>query len=275
MERLRIDSTESNFKNNLVVENTLTVGGSIRVFGSENHIINYGFLNNTGSVGVAGGNNNYSIYASLRVAASEFNAFSDRRIKKNINTSDPLNDLAKISKLRITDYNLKDSIANSKEVVKGMIAQEVKEVMPHAVRTSSNVIPDIFSMADQINLKGIDLEIKMSSSLSIKPNDKIRIISTYGSEELLVKEIKDNNSFTLAQTKYNHKSGDKIFVYGREVNDFLSIDFNQITSLNTSAIQSLIQENKTLKEKLNTVESTIEAVVQRLNKLESYTANKN
>jgi hypothetical protein len=165
----------------------------------------------------------------------------------------------KISKLRITDYNLKDTVSNSPEVVKGMIAQEVKDVMPNAVRSITNVVPDIFCLADKVQILESDLQLKLPSSFDLKLDDKIRIISVHGTEELFVKEI-EGDIIKLANTKFKYSKEDKVFVYGREVNDFLSIDFNQITALNTSAIQSLIRENSALNQKLKTVEASVESV---------------
>ena len=64
---------------------------------------------------------------------------SDRRIKRNITDADPTDSLATIRKLRLREYKLHDTYAassqNQNEVpMKGFIAQEVAEILPHAVR---------------------------------------------------------------------------------------------------------------------------------------------
>ena len=65
-----------------------------------------------------------SIYATADVVA-----YSDRRAKENIVTVD--NALDKVSELRGVYYNKKDSDEKKREV--GVIAQEVKEVLPEVV----------------------------------------------------------------------------------------------------------------------------------------------
>ena len=55
----------------------------IRVYQSSDQT--YKFLNYNGIGGPGGYTNNYSIYCSYAVCASEFNAISDERIKTNIN----------------------------------------------------------------------------------------------------------------------------------------------------------------------------------------------
>merc|ERR1711871_604386 len=64
---------------------------------------------------------------------------SDRRIKRNITDASPADSLDVFRKLRLREYKLHDTYAASsnnpnEKAAKGFIAQEVAEVLPHAVR---------------------------------------------------------------------------------------------------------------------------------------------
>ena len=63
--------------------------------------------------------------------ATQFNAFSDERLKENIKTID--NSLEKVNKLRGVNFNFKNS-----DTTMGLIAQEVKNIIPEVVDDKSD-----------------------------------------------------------------------------------------------------------------------------------------
>ncbi|MGB1318071.1 MAG: tail fiber domain-containing protein, partial [Flavobacteriales bacterium] len=86
-----------------------------------------------------------SIYASRRVQASEFNAFSDARIKNIVGLSNGSEDLKSIMGIEITEYTKIDQAAN-KGIEKKVIAQQVETVFPQAVSRATDFIPNISSI---------------------------------------------------------------------------------------------------------------------------------
>ena len=130
-----------------------------------------------------------------------------------------------------------------------MIAQQVEKVYPQAVNTSKGVVPDIFKKA----------EIKdgwVALATDLKVGDRVRLISE---KEEGVHEVLDVKAGRfLTQFK---PAGDQLFVYGREVNDFRSVDYEAISMLNVSATQEL---SKKLEEK----DAVIAALEARLSALE-------
>ena len=69
---------------NLGIGTTTPTQAKLVVNGSSNtNIASYGFLNSSGTTSTSGGTNTYSIYASHRIAASEFNAFRMHGSKKS------------------------------------------------------------------------------------------------------------------------------------------------------------------------------------------------
>ena len=69
----------------------------------------------TGYCGNCGGE--VSIWAQRRVAAEEFNAFSDARIKV-VGLSDSKSDLATLLDVKVTDYTFVDKVAKGDKVQK-------------------------------------------------------------------------------------------------------------------------------------------------------------
>lgn len=72
------------------------------------------------------------LFVSKDVIAQGFNMMSDEKLKTNINTSHPENDIDIINNLNVVDFKWRD---NSSDVSnKGFIAQEVQEAFPNAVK---------------------------------------------------------------------------------------------------------------------------------------------
>lgn len=99
----------------------------------------YGFLNSGGNTGTAAGAVVTSIFADNRIVASEFNANSDIRIKENVHSYKDA--LEVIKSLNVVAYNKLTKTGNPMGEL-GLIAQELVEAFPLAVRVSSGDVPD-------------------------------------------------------------------------------------------------------------------------------------
>ena len=218
----------------------------------------YGYLNGGGSIGYCGGcGGDVSIWAQRRVAAEEFNAFSDARIKEVIGVSNSESDLAKIMQLKITDYTFVDTIAKGSAVQKKVIAQEVEQIYPEAVKQIRGVVPNIFQLT---NIK----EGKILVSNELKSGDKVKLI--YGEKaEIFEVETATSEMFTV-ELDYEGK----VFVFGQEVDDFRTVDYEAISMLNVSATQALYKKvielenaNDQLKE-MNSSLKTLKAQVEEM-----------
>jgi len=196
---------------------------------------NFGWFNSGGNSGQFSGASDYSIWASGRIGANEFNAFSDARIKNIVGASSNTNDLNTLSKIRITDYTMKDKVQYGDKAYKKVIAQELKDVYPQAVNMSKNTIPNIYQKATATNGW-----IALTTDLVI--GDKVRIITTNSTTELIVEDIANG------QFKVCTPDGE-VFVYGKEVNDFHTVDYEALSTLNISATQALLKRIEELEAK--------------------------
>jgi hypothetical protein len=200
---------------------------------------------------------NSSIWTSGNVIAS-----SDERIKTNI--SDLLDDsaLQMILNIQPKTYNYIDwrgrGANNKSDLVYGFLAQQIKGVIPDAVKLQTEFIPNIFAVADYdpitniITFQGADI----GAYNNINIYKKIKCYDMRNNTIIVeVIEIINSKSFKIKDITY---ANDKIFVYGTEVNDFHALNKEYINTLNVCAVQELHRkivsqqdEIKDLQEKVN------------------------
>ena len=181
-----------------------------------------------------------SIYASNVIYTSSYYASdSDKRIKNNINISNIDQDYELFNKINVSNYNYIDTEKSTKEQ-KGFIAQEIKEHFPQAVDQDKGFIPNIMQNSiisiDElgffIQLKHIDFNLL---------NKTIKLINISNSSVVLIKIINIiNNIFYFTTNNPNINKYNNIFVYGEEVQDLLSLDYNKIHCLHFNSTKKLI-----------------------------------
>ncbi len=173
-----------------------------------------------------------SIYADKAIWSGTYIiCSSDERIKTIRGQSDSAADLQTVRALQITDYNYKDTVANSGRMQKKLIAQQVEKVYPLAVNRNTNVVPDIYR-------KAAFHDGWVTLPTDLKKGDRVRLLDDKNSEGIHeVLEVKDGAFRTGFKP-----AGDQVFVYGREVNDFRTVDYDAISMLNVSATQELARQ---------------------------------
>jgi hypothetical protein len=225
-------------------------GGKIYVSGYQATTFNNQAQGDTGGWGDKNIPNsiwNVSIHAEQGVIAQIFSVNSDRRIKDILGLSDAKQDLSTLKKIEVTDYQMKDRLIHGSEVSKKVIAQQVESVLPQAVKKTTGTLPDIYQKAQAE--KGWVL---LKSDL--KKGEKVRIIGQSGDQVYEVSAIAEPGSPAFdagARFQVSPALPDgKVFVYGREVNDFRTVDYDALSMLNISATQELIRRVESQGEEL-------------------------
>jgi hypothetical protein len=205
-----------------------------------------------------------SIRASAAVQASEFIAMSDLRLKLSEGRSDAAKDLETLGALEITDYKMKDKSVAGERPIKKLIAQQVEEVYPQAVSRSTGTVPDIFRLA---TAKDGFIKFNEREKVDLKVGETVRIV---GDDSELMAEVTGvtGQGFTVKDTV---KDGE-LFVYGRQVDDLLALDYEAIAMLNVSATQELARQLKAQTEKLAAVKSERDALALEVNELRATTS---
>jgi hypothetical protein len=221
-----------------------------------------GFLETSGAAGnlsfVAHGN--VSIWAAGLIYGDAIFAFSDERIKNIIGQSDGAADLKTLLGIQITDYTFKDTIAKGNRPQKKVIAQQVEKVFPQAVSRSTDEVPDIYKPAD---IK--DGWIQLVTDLKV--GERVKLIGDKEQGVYAVLEVRDGAFRTSFKP-----AAEKVFVYGREVKDFRSVDYEAIAMLNVSATQELARkleaessEVAELKQELAELKQTMRQLAEAVN----------
>ncbi len=169
----------------------------------------------------------HSIISDARVRASAFDVMSDARIKTVLGRSPGAPDLATLMQIAVTDFNYKDTVEHGARPQKKVIAQELEAVFPQAVNRSVNHVPDIFRPAP---LK--DGWVELATDLKVGERVRLGADNRFATHEVL--EVAPGRFRPSAAP-----AGDQVFVYGRVVNDFRSVDYEAIAMLNLSATQQL------------------------------------
>jgi hypothetical protein len=202
-----------------------------------------------------------SIYASGDIAGGAVFVFSDERMKNIQRRSDGAADLQTLLGIEVTNFRYKDVIGKGDAPHKKAIAQQVEKVFPQAVSQQTDVVPDIYQRASFT-----DGWVNLATDL--KQGERVRLISEKGEGVYEVLEVAENKFRTDFKPE-----GDKVFVYGREVNDFRSLDYDAIAMLNVSATQQLKKEKdeevRELRAEVAELKAANEALQKRLQLLES------
>lgn len=202
------------------------------------------------------------IFSDNRITGLEFNSFSDVRIKEVIGRSDGATDLATLMQIEVTDYTLKDKVARDPRPQKKVIGQQLRQVFEPAVSLSKEVVPDIYQEA-----KSSDGWLNLATTL--QQGERVRIIpEKEGSSIVEVAEV-EANRFRVSPPAPDGP----VFVYGREVDDFMHVDYDALAMLNVSATQQLKREKdsevQTLRDENAALRGRLDQLEQLVRKLSS------
>ena len=198
---------------------------------------------NRGSAGATKGvayTGNITVWAERYYAGQGVLAFSDRRIKQIAGRSDTAADLRQIRQLAVTDYRMVDQSDRDNRVHKGFIAQEVQQHIPEAVVQSRNFVPTIYSRpaATRFDASNHTLAVTMTNAHTLKAGEIVRLVTDKEQLDLKVMSVPSPTEFVVGLTN----APGRLFVYGKQVDDFLSVDYNRVFSTGIGAIQELSRQ---------------------------------
>ncbi len=213
---------------------------------------------------------------------------SDERIKKDI--VDLVDDeaLLKFRQLKPKTYSYRDTNRFGDQPVYGFIAQEVAAIIPNSHTLISEYIPSIMTQGKVSLIDASSCVLTIAAEHELVVNDIISCKDSYGMEiqDISVIEIIDSNTikinkvFTEEETTFKDETGynetDIIFVYGKKVDDFHSLNKDSIWTVATAALQEVDRQQQADKARIATLETEIEtlktqnaAILSRLSALES------
>ena len=248
--------------------------GSFKYFGT------YNFLTDYGSSGSTSGHQNQTYGGIIAAGFLPINAKfcgnilaqtlmvnSDERIKTNIeNVPDKLA-LEQINNLETKYYDYKDPLNKREHKTIGFIAQQTKKIVPNAVTIVKEYIPDELRDISNIEWKYHNNKWQFTlDDLDFSQNNTGYckfLFKNQNIEEFVSLKVEDDKKTFITKQKYEN-----IYLWGKEVNDFHTIDKNMIFALHHSGIQELSKENNIKDERINNLEKENTMLKERLQKIE-------
>ena len=208
-----------------------------------------------------------ALYVNGAIEAGTYFALSDKRIKDIIGQTNTLHDLETIDKIKITDYTMKDKNTYGNKTFKKVIAQELEEVYPQVVNRQVNFIPNTYLQTDKVIKSDGGYVLHFDRKHNLSKNAKIlKVYSKKADAKLQVLNILSDFD---VEVKAENLS-EQLFVYGEQVNDFRTVDYEGLTTLNISATQEL---SKQIQAQQKEIDELKEEISQLKNLMKGYTGN--
>ncbi|MDB4796830.1 tail fiber domain-containing protein, partial [bacterium] len=220
-----------------------------------------------------------TLVAETSVVSNRYFTSSDSRIKENIREVSNSDALSQIAKLRISKYQMRDVILHGDSPRVGLIAQEVERVIPDAVTRRPNVVPDVYQTSSKAEYRpeSNTLLITVSELHGLSVGDELRVLLDNEPYTREILAVPDSKTIVVGEWE---KKVEQVFVYGRHVEDFRTVNYDYVFTTGLAAIQELNSKleasNKQLQSDLATVNEEnaklsgqLDSVMERLVALES------
>ena len=203
-------------------------------------------IDTSGNVGIGIRTPTAKLHVAGPVIATAYNGPSDKRIKKDFLPFNSEISLETLNQVKIKSFFYKDQAQHGSALHTGVVAQELEDVFPQSVSVHSDFVPDIYSLPASASVNNSVLSITMPAPHNLQTGDMVRFITATGTKEDIITKINDTG-FSV----YNwQEEATGIFVYGKKVNDYRTVNYNSIFCLGISAIQALHKQLQQLKEEV-------------------------
>jgi hypothetical protein len=248
---------------------TLDVGGHVNISSYVNRTITggIGYLYYGGWIGVWGDiTADYSLYASHRVAATEFNSYSDQRIKKDIQDINDDSALQTIRAIEPKRYTYIDKVSRGDKPVWGFIAQQVASVLDYSTNKIQSYIPNVYKRVTVTHNTGgsiLSSDLLDTDTFDLTNTDeidregnakllRIRIFVDKGEQdsmlEVFVKQIISKTEIQIEDVLDEDIT--EAFFYGQRVNNFHTLNKDAIFTVSVAALQEVDRQLYSAKQKI-------------------------
>jgi hypothetical protein len=189
--------------------------------------------------------------------------FSDERIKKNIMSLSDVQSttLQKFREIQPKIFQYIDTIQYGTIEQYGFIAQEIEKVLPSAIQYQTMYIPSIYEIADVSYNMGsyntITIHEKSTNQFEYDASNnlftKLKCYDASNNEIIIyITNIIDDKTFEFEFETYQTKEP-QLFIYGQEVNNYRSINYDTLFMLSFFVTQELDKEVRTLKDEMTSL----------------------
>jgi hypothetical protein len=219
---------------------------------------------------------NVGLYVQYTISADGgYLLASDERIKTDIKPAES-GSLEVIKTIPIKSHAYIDSFINGCPTAYNVIAQDIQKFYPEAITISDGFIPDMYVKCQWIHVDDKQIEINIPKAHTVIVGDKVKLIledSTH--KEAIVTAIKDQHTFAVEKwDEFKMEISDELFVYGKNVKDFLRVDKIKLGVLALAGVKELthIVEKQQAKieeqsQAINTLTESMKFLTEHLAKL--------
>lgn len=165
--------------------------------------------------------------------------------------------------------------------VYGVIAQQVKDVLPEAVRLMTNMIPSVMQTSLAIDKDTTTTPptytITLPTQHNVPNGAKVRIANHWIDDSVnseviedVVCEVITNVTLKVQLSNEVFAYLDSVFVYGHEVNDFYALDKSKIFMPLIGAVQELDKKCKSQQETITSLNSVILTLTSEINAIKAH-----
>jgi hypothetical protein len=227
------------------------------------------------------------VYVNHWVRGEGLLASSDERVKRDIQTLDTGLALSKLEKIRPVSYKMK----NTGDFMFGFIGQEIEKELPNVVDKAVGTITDFNIMGEFSN--------KQETKYQAEDEEKDTFIYTLTLEEPIPSTFDVDKAILIEAESDGHtiqffydpeycgkpeiggtvmkllceadhvKESVRYKVVGTKVNDFRSVDYNEIFTVTTAALKEVNEQLKAEKIKMATLETKYEELLKRVEDIEA------
>ena len=215
------------------------------------------FLDELNDVNTSEISDNVSITATGSILTNiAFIMASDKRIKKHILDISDNQALNTFRKIQPKTYEYVDKIRKGNRRVFGFIAQEVGEVIPNSVSVITDIVPDYYNKVS-FDTSGDTLILHPEEPYDIGNGTKVRVYiqDTSGIIHKVEKSVSVSESISLPSMDEYDVSD--VFLYGKEVDDFHTLNKDAIWTVTTAALQEVDRMVEKLRKKDHVIRDTI------------------
>jgi hypothetical protein len=204
-------------------------------------------------------------WVNSTIAAGTISISSDARLKQVTGYSDGAADLVRLQQLRITDFTYLDQINNPRHSVKKVVAQQVQQVYPEAVNAHTSAIPNVYEIATDIQSTADGyLQVRTTKPHELPDEGgKMRLYTEQNQDLHVDAQVVDAYTFRF----FSERRYYQLFVYGKYVDDFLTVDYDALAMLNVSATQELARQATKLQQQVEQQQLAIRLMQQQLAEL--------
>lgn len=208
-----------------------------------------------------------SLYCSHNVVCNSIIVFSDARIKKNVEPLYSWDSLEKITRLTPVSFEYIDQSKTLGNTVHqhGFIAQDVKEVIPEAVSTGLNYIPDMYKMVQITNQVAEPLDASAVFTDSCKEGQLYLVYDEKEkTEQFMVVRVLSNRQIEVARLDGQRIPDGIYFLYGSQVRDYHMVDTNVIVTHCVNAVKSLVDIQKKQQDEIDELRRMVRILAEKM-----------